>query len=92
MTEPDSFDQSQPGADGAHMSLRIGKAVAFDARITAAGLLAVSALVGSSLLGSAVIVLAARRHGRIPPPAPPERLRIRPPAAPAAADGGEKQK
>lgn len=47
---------------GAEASVRIGKAVALEASITPAGLLAVAALVSASLLGSAAIVLAARKR------------------------------
>jgi hypothetical protein len=57
-------------AGDAQISVRIGKAIVWDARISAAGLLAVGALVSGALLGSAVIVLAAKR----PRPSPDDRI------------------
>jgi hypothetical protein len=47
--------------DAADVSLRIGKSIAFDARITSRGLLSVGALVSGILLSTAVIVVAAKR-------------------------------
>lgn len=45
----------------AEVSIEIGKSVAFGARITAAGLFAVGALVTGILLSTAVIVRTAKR-------------------------------
>ena len=50
--------------DAASVSVRIGKSVELDARMTSAGLLSVGALVSGILLSTAVIVLAARRNGK----------------------------
>ena len=46
---------------GAHVSLRVARAIDVDARISVGGLLAVGVLLSSALLGSAAIVLAAKR-------------------------------
>jgi hypothetical protein len=50
-----------PTVGGAHVSMRVARAIDVDARISVGGLLAVSALLSSALLGSAAIVLAAKR-------------------------------
>lgn len=53
-----------PAATGAQATLRIGTRVTLEARITTGGLLAIGAIVSAALLGSAVIVRAARRGER----------------------------
>lgn len=47
-------------AQAAEVSVRIGKGVAIEARVTAAGLLSVGALVSAILLSTAVIVRSKR--------------------------------
>jgi hypothetical protein len=58
-----------PQGHAADVSIRMGKGIAFDASITAAGLLSVGALVSGILLSSAVIVFAAKRKGDAAAPA-----------------------
>lgn len=68
MTQP-SFSAARPAAEsGAQATLRIGTGTALEARITTSGLIAVAAIVGTALLGSAAIVLAARRAREAAPP------------------------
>lgn len=55
-----------PAHAAAAVSIRIGQKVEFDARITSAGLLSIAVLMSGILLGSAVIVAAARRKKRYP--------------------------
>lgn len=55
-----------PAHDAAAVSIRIGRKIEFDARITSAGLLSVAVLMSGILLGSAVIVAMARRKRRSP--------------------------
>lgn len=50
---------------GASATLRIGDTLALEARITTGGLVAVAAIVSAALLGSAVIVRAARHGGGV---------------------------
>ncbi|MGN7999446.1 hypothetical protein [Sphingomonas sp. 22176] len=63
----DPLPTQPPGAapSGAHATLRVGDTVALEARITTGGLVAVAAIVSAALLGSAVIVRAARRGGGV---------------------------
>lgn len=61
MVDDLSEDYGPRAGGDAQISLRIGRTIVWDARISAAGLLAVGALVSGALLGSAVIVLAAKQ-------------------------------
>lgn len=61
MVEPLLTQPPRAAPSGTHATLRIGDAIALEARITTGGLLAVAGIVSAALLGSAVIVRAARR-------------------------------
>lgn len=63
MADPLPTQPPRTALTGAHATLRVGDTVALEARITTGGLVAVAAIVSAALLGSAVIVRAARRGG-----------------------------
>lgn len=63
MADPLPMPSPRAAPTGAHATLRVGDTVALEARITTGGLVAVAAIVSAALLGSAVIVRAARRGG-----------------------------
>jgi hypothetical protein len=54
----------RPASTGAHATIQVGDSLVLEAAITTRGLLAVATIVGSALLGSAAIVLAARHTRR----------------------------
>ncbi|RSV43477.1 hypothetical protein CA234_04540 [Sphingomonas sp. ABOLE] len=65
MSDPLPMPSPRAAPTGAHATLRVGDSVALEARITTGGLVAVAAIVSAALLGSAVIVQAARRGGEV---------------------------
>ncbi len=69
---PNTPPRSDPAPDrrGAHATIRVGNAVVLEASISTPGLLAIAAIVTSAVMGSAAIVLAARRNRDAAPPLP----------------------
>lgn len=63
MADPLPTQPPRTASSGALATLRVGETVALEARISTGGLVAVAAIVSAALLGSAVIVRAARRGG-----------------------------